>query len=152
MIAADTLGPVGIPDCIFDAVGRRGRVGIFGAPSSGRVRLIVAPVPGFHPLAYHASATASRGLSHPSPPMDLSPQNFPNACLHTAWTSAGHSPHFRFIYQPCLSRIRPIIRPAMSCRSGMWNPLRFRSAACFSDAMPEDTRRKYSSRSCLPCP
>ncbi len=152
MSAAETFGLVGIPDCIFDAAGRRGRVGIFGAPSSGRVRLIVAPVPGFHPLAYHASATPSSGWSHPSPHMDLSPQNFPNAWRHTAWTFAGHSSHFRLIYQPCLSRIRPIIRPAMSCRSGMWNPLRFRSAACFSDAMPELMRRKYSSRSCLPCP
>ncbi len=61
MSAADTFGLVGIPDCIFDAVGRRGRVGIFGASFSGKVSLIVAPVPGFHPLAYHASATASRG-------------------------------------------------------------------------------------------
>ena len=61
MSAADTFGLVGIPDCIFDAVGRRGRVGIFGAPSSGRVSFTVAPVPGFHPFAYHAFATPSRG-------------------------------------------------------------------------------------------
>ena len=83
MSAADTFGLVGIPDCIFDAVGRRGRVGIFGASISGKVRLIVAPVPGFHPLAYHASATPSRGKSHPSPFVDLSPQYFPNAWRHT---------------------------------------------------------------------
>ena len=71
-----------------------------------------------------------------------------------AAVSIYHCPFFSpcLHYQPCLSLMRPIIRPAMSCRSGMWNPLRFRSAACFSDAMPEVTRRKYSSRSCLPCP
>ena len=114
MSAADTFGLVGISDCIFDAVGRRGRVGIFGAPYSGKVRLIVAPVPGFHPLAYHAFATSSRGKSHPSPFVDLSPQYFPKAWRHTAMTSAGHASHFRVIYQPCLSRIRPIILPAMS--------------------------------------
>ena len=114
--------------------------------------VFVTPFSGVHPGAYHASATPSIGASHPSPCMDLSFQNLPNTCRHTACVHAGHYSHFRFIYQPCLSRIRPIIRPAMSCLSGMWNPLRFRSAACFSDAMPPCKRRKYSSRSCLPCP
>ena len=152
MSAADTFGLVGIPDCIFDAVGRRGRVGIFGTSFGGRVRLIVAPVPGFHPLAYHASATSSRGKSHPSPFVDLSPQYFPNAWRHTAMTSAGHASHFRFIYQPCLSRIRPIILPAMSCRSGIVKPRFFKSVACFKLAYPPCSRLKYSSNSCLPCP
>lgn len=69
MIAAETFGLVGIPDCIFDAVGRRGRVGIFGSgPGSGSTIRRVAPASGVQPFAHHAFATPSSGWLHPSPP------------------------------------------------------------------------------------
>ena len=153
MIAAEFFGLVGIPDCIFDAVGRLGLRGIFGSgPGSGSVMAFVVPFSGVHPALLHASATSSSGWSQPSPLLDLSFQNFPNAWRHTVCVHSGHSAHFRLIYQPCLSRIRPIIRPAMSCRSGIVKPRFLSSVACFKLAYPPCSRLKYSSNSCLPCP
>ena len=64
----------------------------------------------------------------------------------------GNPCTFASCHQPCLSLMRPIMRPAMSCRNGIVNPCRFRSAACLMLAYPPCKRRKYSSRSCLPCP
>lgn len=65
----------------------------FTCGRAGRRGIKIGTASPLHPLAYHASATASRGWSHPSPFVDLSPQNLPNACRHTICVHSGHFAH-----------------------------------------------------------
>lgn len=97
---------------------RLGLRGIFGSgPGSGSTIRRVAPASGVQPFARHASATSSSGCSQPSPLLDLSFQNFPNAWRQTVCVHSGHSAHFRLISatpvcQPCARSSAPPCRAA----------------------------------------